>query len=282
MQSGYDSLWESFPHTLKTREGAGRYINAFRAPFQELPSLSPQQIYTLRACSLLVIPPPVGRTVPQGGFPTDLSELNLSGWTALVQDVVAGLQALPPRLSHDLGLQVVTLLQLLEVATGVGFCLHCCHPRPRCRCMGASQSAPSHVVESDCRADSRVWSDLLLQRSNHTEYLHGRYAWICGTSSRPHPSRLLHLEHASSGGLSAQGTTRIPIIPPSHWEGHTDESRSGQAGSTAKGSSVTDTATPGSSTAGSCSSDGATPPPATSLIQRSASDPLQAGSTTAT
>ena len=104
MQSGYDSLWESFPHTLKTREGAGRYINTFRAPFQELPSLSPQQIYTLRACSLLVIPPPVGRMVPQGGFPTDLSELNLSGWAALVQDVVAGLQALPPRLSHDLGL----------------------------------------------------------------------------------------------------------------------------------------------------------------------------------
>ena len=50
---------------------------------------------------------------------------------------------LPPRLSHDLGLQVVALLQLLEVATGVGFCHHCCNPRPRCKCMGASQPAPS-------------------------------------------------------------------------------------------------------------------------------------------
>ena len=151
MQSGEDSLWESFPHTLKTREGAGKYINAFRAPFQELPSLSPQQIYTLRACSLLVIPPPVGRTVPQGGFLTDLSELNLSGWAALVQDVVAGLQVLPPRLSHDLGLQVVALLQLLEMATGVGFRHHCCNPRPHCRCAGASQLAPptswSQIVE---------------------------------------------------------------------------------------------------------------------------------------
>ena len=89
--------------------------------------------------------------VPQGGFPTDLTELNLSGWAALVQDVVAGLQALPPRLSHDLGLQVVALLQLLEVATGVGFCHHCCNPRPHCKCMGASQVAPptswSQVVE---------------------------------------------------------------------------------------------------------------------------------------
>ena len=151
MQSRDDSLWKSFPQALWTQEGAGRYISAFRAPFQELPSLSPQQVYTLWACSLLVIPPPIGKTVPQGGFPTDLSELNLSGWAALVQDVAAGLQALPPRLSHDLGLQVVALLQLLEVATGVGFCRHYCNPRPRCKCMGASQSAPptswSQVVE---------------------------------------------------------------------------------------------------------------------------------------
>ena len=151
MQSGDDSLWESFPHALKTREGAKRYINAFQAPFQELPTLSPQQIYTLWACSLLVIPPPIGRMVLQGGFLTDLTELNLSGWAALVQDVVAGLQVLPPRLSHDLGLQVVALLQLLEAATGVGFCCHCCNPRPRCKCMGASQLAPpmswSQIVE---------------------------------------------------------------------------------------------------------------------------------------
>ena len=108
-------------------------------------------MYTLRACSLLVIPPPIGRTVPQGGFLTDLTELNLLGWATLVQDVVAGLQALPPRLSHDLGHQVVALLQLLEVATGVGFCCHCCNSRPHCKCMGASQLAPpmswSQIVE---------------------------------------------------------------------------------------------------------------------------------------
>ena len=48
---------------------------------------------------------------------------------------------MPPRLSLNLGSQVVALLQLLEVATGVGFCCHCCHPRPCCLCMGASQLA---------------------------------------------------------------------------------------------------------------------------------------------
>ena len=98
---------------------------------------------TLWVCSLLVIPPPIGRTVPQGGFLSDLTELNLSGWADLVQDVAAGLQALPPRLCLDLGTPVIALLQLLEAATGVGFCHHCCHPRPHCMCTGALQSASS-------------------------------------------------------------------------------------------------------------------------------------------
>ena len=99
-------------------------------------------MYTLLVCSLLVIPPPIGRTVPQGGFLTDLTELNLLGWAGLVQDMAAGLQALPPRLCLDLGTQVIALLQLLEAATGVGFCHHCCHLRPCCMCMGASQPVP--------------------------------------------------------------------------------------------------------------------------------------------
>ena len=41
-----------------------------------------------------------------------------------------------------MGLPVVALLQLLEVATGVGFCHHCCNPGPWCKCVGASQSVP--------------------------------------------------------------------------------------------------------------------------------------------
>ena len=64
MQSREDSLWESFPQAIKTHEGAGRYINAFPAPFQGLPPLSYQDVYVLRACSLLIIPPPAGRAAP--------------------------------------------------------------------------------------------------------------------------------------------------------------------------------------------------------------------------
>ena len=273
MQSGDDSLWESFPRILKSQEGVRRYINAFQAPFQELPSLSTQHIYTLRVCSLLVIPPPIGRMVPRG-FPADLTELNLSGWANLVQDMAAGLQALLPRLCLDLGSQVIALLQLLEAATGVGFCHHCCHPRPHCTCMGASQPAPPpHIVEPDCPAGSRVWSDLLLQRSNRSEYFHGRYAWIRGTSSRPHPSRFLHLEHTSSGGPFAPRATGISTIPASHGEGHPNESHYRKAGSGAAGSGAA-----GPTAAGS--SDGTTLAPATPILRESASNPISTGSAT--
>ena len=88
---------------------------------------------------------------PQGGFSTDLSELNLLGWPALVQDMMAGLQVLPPNLGRDMGLPAVALLQLLEASTGVGFCHYCCSPGPWCKCMGASQLVPpaswSQIVE---------------------------------------------------------------------------------------------------------------------------------------
>ena len=60
-------------------------------------------MHTLWACSVLAILPPMERMPPSGGFPKDLSELNLSGWAALIQDVAAGLQVVTPNLSLDVG-----------------------------------------------------------------------------------------------------------------------------------------------------------------------------------
>ena len=108
------------------------------------------QIHTLRACSLLFIPPPE-RVPLQGGFPTDLSELNLSSWATLVQDIAAGLQALLPNLGHDMGLPAVALLQLFETLTGLGFCCYCYNMGSWCTCMGTYQLTPpqlwSQIVE---------------------------------------------------------------------------------------------------------------------------------------
>ena len=117
--------------------------------------MSLMQIHTLRACSLLVIPPPEGREPPPGGFPTDLSDLNLSGWAALVQDVASSLLVLPPDLGSDTSLPAVGLLQLLEKTTGWGFCHYCCHLGSRCTCLGAYEQAPpqswSQVVDQSPR-----------------------------------------------------------------------------------------------------------------------------------
>ena len=113
--------------------------------------MSPVQTHTLRACSLLVIPLSPDRVPLQGGFPMDLSELNLLGWASLVQDVVAGLQVLPPNLSRGMVLPAVALLQLLETWTGQGFCHYCFHVGSRCTCLGAYPPAPpqswSQIVE---------------------------------------------------------------------------------------------------------------------------------------
>ena len=97
----------------------------------------------MRACSLLVIPPPPpGRLAIQGGFPSDLTEINLSAWVSLVQDVTAGLQALPQGLSNCLEPKVWTLLRRLEAATQVRLCHLCYHPDTNCQCSGVPPLAP--------------------------------------------------------------------------------------------------------------------------------------------
>ena len=141
MQSSKDFLWESFPRELQSRDGAGRYINTFWAPFQEL-SLTYDEVYVLRVCFLLAIPPPAGRAVPLGGFPTDLMQINLSAWASLVQDVAAGLQVLPPGLSNCLDPEVLNLFHHLEAVTQVKFCRLCYYPETNCRCAGVPPMTP--------------------------------------------------------------------------------------------------------------------------------------------
>ena len=100
----------------------------------------------MRACSLLVIPPPKESQPPPGGFPKDLSDLNLSSWAGLVQDVASGLLAPPPNLGSEVSLAAVALLDLLEKTTGWVYCRFCYHLGSRCTCMGAFPPSWSQVV----------------------------------------------------------------------------------------------------------------------------------------
>ena len=99
-------------------------------------------MYVLRVCSLLAIPPPAGRAAPQGGFPTNLMQINLSDWASLVQDVAGGLQALSPRLSNWLDPEILSLLHQVEAVTQVKFCHLCYYPGPNCKCAGVPPMTP--------------------------------------------------------------------------------------------------------------------------------------------
>ena len=163
LHSGEDSLVESFPHALETLEGTRRYISAFRAPLQEL---SLAQVHTLRACSLLVIPPPKERVPLPGGIPTDLSDLNLSGWASLVQDIASGLLVPPPNLGSDMSLPAVALLQLLEKNNRMGILPLLLPPRLQVHLHGSLPSGAPSVVEPGSRSVTWVRSDCLLWRND--------------------------------------------------------------------------------------------------------------------
>ena len=117
-------------------------MDAFRAPLQGLTMMKAQQVHALRACSLVAIPPSEERTPPPGGFPRDLSGMNLTSWVGLIQDVAQGMKVVPPNLSMEVCLDSMVLLQLLEATMGIGYCRICCQPSPQCRCLGAYQPAP--------------------------------------------------------------------------------------------------------------------------------------------
>ena len=104
-----------------------------------------QQVHALRACSLVAIPPSEERTPPPGGFPRDLSCMNLTSWADLIQDVAQGMKVVPPNLSMEVCLDAMVLLQLLEATTGMGYCRICCKPNLRCRCGDDYQFAPTET-----------------------------------------------------------------------------------------------------------------------------------------
>ena len=86
-----------------------------------------------------------GEDASPGGFPRDLSGMNLTSWAGLIQDVAQGMKVVPPNLSMEVCLDSMVLLQLLEATTGMGYCRICCQPSPRCRCLDDYQLAPTET-----------------------------------------------------------------------------------------------------------------------------------------
>ena len=104
-----------------------------------------KQVHTLKACSLVAIPPPEQRMPPLGGFPKDLATLNLKGWAGLIQDVAQGMRMVPSNLSMEVYADSMVLLQLLEATTGMWYCRICSQLTPSCLCSGAYTSVPTET-----------------------------------------------------------------------------------------------------------------------------------------
>ena len=126
----------------------------------------------------------------------------------MVQDIAAGLQALPPNLGCDISLLAVALLQLLETSTGLGFCCYCCHLGSWCTCMGAYQLAPpqswSQIVEQTPGYGVTASSGGMTTPSTTVAGMSGYVAPPLGLTPPDFSSwRLLPPEAPPSGGLPA-------------------------------------------------------------------------------
>ena len=155
-------------------------------------------------------------------------QINLSDWASLVQDVAAGLQVLPPRLSNCLDPEILkaggshpgkVLPPLLLPGDKLWMC------------RSTSNDSP-YLMEPDYGADSGIWDDHLPQWSDYSEYLLRRYAWTSATSTWD-----FHLEPISVEGPYIPEAGHNPAIQTSCWEGQMAKGHSEHKGSCATGSS---------------------------------------------
>ena len=144
-----DPTWSEFPQALTQMQGERRYITLFKSPFVDS-SLSESENNTLRASSLLAVPPLSPEVQPLEGLQgTHLPEANLTQWASYVQDVALGMWR-PPRAATDCPNQdIAGVLHRLENLTRVGFCHLCYTLGGHCGCSRtAPQAPPSHMEQA--------------------------------------------------------------------------------------------------------------------------------------
>ena len=98
----------------------------------------------MRACSLLVIPPPLpGMPVRHLEIPVDLITMRLPDWVNNVRELATGLVMLPPSFLVTGKVIQSSILPKLERVAGVKSCRFCLHLHMVCRC--SQISAWSHT-----------------------------------------------------------------------------------------------------------------------------------------
>ena len=143
--SDKDPTWRDFPQALTEIRGARRYVTLFKAPF-EASVLSDHKNNTLRACSLMVMPPPAPGMPSLAGLTTvNLPGSSLTQWATHIQDVISGMR-MPPEAAVNCSQEdIVGVLNQLERLTPVKYCRLCFRVGKKCRCSNVPHQTSSQA-----------------------------------------------------------------------------------------------------------------------------------------
>ena len=142
MGSEQDPTWWDFPQALTEIGGARRYITLFKAPFQTS-VLNDSENNSLRASSLMAIPPPPPGSQPlAGSTAADLLGNNLTQWALDVQEVASYMWwPLEAAVRCPL-MDIIGVLNQLEGLTRVRYCRSCFGIGLGCQCSAVPRQAP--------------------------------------------------------------------------------------------------------------------------------------------
>ena len=144
--SDKDPTWRDFPQALTETRGARRYVTLFEAPF-EASVLSDRENNTLRACSLMAVPPPAPGTPSLAGLTmVDLLGSSLTQWATHIQDVTSGMRMPPEAAVNCPQEDIVGVLNWLERMTLVKYCRLCFGVGKKCRCSNVPRQTPSQAL----------------------------------------------------------------------------------------------------------------------------------------
>ena len=152
--SDKDPTWRDFPQALTETRGARQYVTLFEAPF-EASVLSDHENNSLRACSLMAVPPPASGTHSLARLTTvNLPGSSLTEWASHVQDVASGMRIPLEAAVNCPQEDIVGVLNQLERLTPVKYCCLCFGVGKKYRCSNLPRQTPSQA--------SALWTPLTM------------------------------------------------------------------------------------------------------------------------
>ena len=142
---GKTNWGKDFPSALEDQAEAKKYVSAFYYALNPLlKELSDGEEHIIRACSLLVIPPPLpGTPLRHLEIPMDLMTMKLPDWVNYVRNLATQMVMLPPTFLVTGKVIQSSVLPKLERVAGVKSCRFCLLPHTVCGC--SQISAWSHT-----------------------------------------------------------------------------------------------------------------------------------------